>query len=43
MLVIGLIEEGILAVTPFSYPVFENALFIDTMLSTKALPINGAS
>lgn len=38
VLIIGLIKENVLAVAALGRPVFEDALFIDTVLGTKPLP-----
>jgi hypothetical protein len=42
MLVISLIEEDIFAVPAFGGPLLEDALFVDPVLCTEALPVYSA-
>ena len=41
MLVVSLIEEHVLAIAAFCCPFLENALLVDSVLSTEALPVYG--
>jgi len=42
VLIIGLVEEHVFTIATLRRPFLEDALFVDAMFSTQALPVNGA-